>query len=173
MLPSEPGSAHDLITPEFVQDHIILCDLASRENTAVVTLSGLRGQLVQFVPVSSRTAHVANCSRTVTPLHFVPACTGRLSFSRVSWRPLSHAPHRSMRCPLYPHIPRSRPIPRSPSRRSIPRYHSLPERPSRLFPPAQVSVVHQHRLLPDFLCHLYLSLPRDLPHHPHPQRRPR
>ncbi|KAF8141862.1 hypothetical protein EV363DRAFT_35915 [Boletus edulis] len=46
LLPSEPSSGHESITPEFVQDHLILCDLASRENTAVVTLSGLRGHLV-------------------------------------------------------------------------------------------------------------------------------
>ncbi|KAG9312788.1 hypothetical protein JVU11DRAFT_6202 [Chiua virens] len=46
LLPSEQCSGHDLITPEFVQDHLILCDLASRENTPVVTLSGLRGQFI-------------------------------------------------------------------------------------------------------------------------------
>ena len=34
-----------MITPEFVQDHVVFCDLASTDNTAVVTLSGLRGHL--------------------------------------------------------------------------------------------------------------------------------
>ncbi|KAI9573913.1 hypothetical protein HD554DRAFT_2166739 [Boletus coccyginus] len=42
LLPAEPSSGHDSITPEFVQDHLVV---SSRENTAVVTLSGLRGQL--------------------------------------------------------------------------------------------------------------------------------
>ena len=46
LLPTAPG--HDLITPELVQDHVLV---ASRESTAVLTLSGLRGQLVGFVVV--------------------------------------------------------------------------------------------------------------------------
>ncbi|KAG1730216.1 hypothetical protein EDB19DRAFT_2011974 [Suillus lakei] len=45
LLPLEQSSSHEKITPEFMSDHVLMCDLLSRENTQVVTLSGLRGHL--------------------------------------------------------------------------------------------------------------------------------
>ncbi|ETW79165.1 hypothetical protein HETIRDRAFT_420333 [Heterobasidion irregulare TC 32-1] len=45
LLPLESGS-HEDITADFMKDHIALCDGASRNNASMVTLSGLRGVLV-------------------------------------------------------------------------------------------------------------------------------
>ncbi|KAG6884291.1 hypothetical protein C0993_012436 [Termitomyces sp. T159_Od127] len=45
LLPLEPSSGHDKLTPEFLKDHIVLCDTPSRKSAAIVTLSGLRGTL--------------------------------------------------------------------------------------------------------------------------------
>lgn len=49
LLPLEQSSTHDLLTPEFIQDHIVLCDGPSRNKAQVVTLSGLRGILDGYV----------------------------------------------------------------------------------------------------------------------------
>lgn len=45
LLPLEQSSGQEKITPEFMLDHVLTCDLLSKENTQVVTLSGLRGHL--------------------------------------------------------------------------------------------------------------------------------
>ncbi|KAG1722836.1 uncharacterized protein EDB91DRAFT_1174108 [Suillus paluster] len=45
LLPLEQSSGQEKITPDFVSDHVVMCDLLSREDTPVVTLSGLRGHL--------------------------------------------------------------------------------------------------------------------------------
>ncbi|KAG0701109.1 hypothetical protein DFH29DRAFT_580744 [Suillus ampliporus] len=45
LLPLEQSSGQEKITPDFVSDHVLMCDLSSREDTQVVTLSGLRGHL--------------------------------------------------------------------------------------------------------------------------------
>ncbi|KAL6306233.1 hypothetical protein BKA93DRAFT_895417 [Sparassis latifolia] len=45
LLPLEPHSHHDPITPEFLKDHIALCDDTVRTSSPIVTLSGLRGSL--------------------------------------------------------------------------------------------------------------------------------
>ncbi|KAG1767533.1 hypothetical protein EDD22DRAFT_875284 [Suillus occidentalis] len=45
LLPLEQSSGQEKITPEFMSDHVLMCDLLSKENTQVVTLSGLRGHL--------------------------------------------------------------------------------------------------------------------------------
>ncbi|KAG1730214.1 hypothetical protein EDB19DRAFT_1741313 [Suillus lakei] len=45
LLPLKQSLSHEKITPEFMSDHVLMCDLLSRENTQVVTLSGLRGHL--------------------------------------------------------------------------------------------------------------------------------
>ncbi|KAG6888143.1 hypothetical protein C0992_009515 [Termitomyces sp. T32_za158] len=42
LLPLEPSSGHDKLTPEFLKDHIVLCDSPSRKSAAIVTFSGLR-----------------------------------------------------------------------------------------------------------------------------------
>lgn len=48
LLPLEQSSGQEKITPEFMSDHVLMCDLLSKENTQVVTLSGLRGHLTRF-----------------------------------------------------------------------------------------------------------------------------
>lgn len=45
LLPLEQSSGQEKITPEFMSDHVLMCDHLSKENTQVVTLSGLRGHL--------------------------------------------------------------------------------------------------------------------------------
>ncbi|KAG1841241.1 hypothetical protein DFJ58DRAFT_77051 [Suillus subalutaceus] len=45
LLPLEQSSGQEKITPEFMSDHVLMCDPLSKENTQVVTLSGLRGHL--------------------------------------------------------------------------------------------------------------------------------
>ncbi|KAG6370315.1 TCP-1/cpn60 chaperonin family-domain-containing protein [Boletus reticuloceps] len=55
LLPAE--STLDPITVEFVQDHLVLCDLASRQNTAVVSLSGLRGHILNDLLTFRSTLH--------------------------------------------------------------------------------------------------------------------
>ncbi|KAF8074643.1 hypothetical protein FPV67DRAFT_1665396 [Lyophyllum atratum] len=45
LLPLEQSSSHDKLTPDFVKDHIVLCDGPSRKNAPIVTMSGLRGIL--------------------------------------------------------------------------------------------------------------------------------
>lgn len=45
LLPLEQYSGQEKITPEFMLDHVLMCDPLSKENTQVVTLSGLRGHL--------------------------------------------------------------------------------------------------------------------------------
>ncbi|EGN91890.1 hypothetical protein SERLA73DRAFT_118025 [Serpula lacrymans var. lacrymans S7.3] len=49
LLPLEKASSHEKITVEFVQDHVVLCDTSSRDDVPFVTLSGLRGVLVNEV----------------------------------------------------------------------------------------------------------------------------
>ncbi|PBK86415.1 hypothetical protein ARMGADRAFT_1169145 [Armillaria gallica] len=44
LLPLEPAT-NERITADFVKDHIVLCDGASRKDAPIVTLSGLRGVL--------------------------------------------------------------------------------------------------------------------------------
>lgn len=45
LLPLEQYSGQEKITPEFMLDHVLMYDPLSKENTQVVTLSGLRGHL--------------------------------------------------------------------------------------------------------------------------------
>ncbi|KAL4064059.1 hypothetical protein V8B97DRAFT_2078625 [Scleroderma yunnanense] len=49
LLPLEQLTAQEKITPEFVQDHTIVFNTASRDDTPVVALSGLRGDLVNDI----------------------------------------------------------------------------------------------------------------------------
>lgn len=49
LLPLEQSTGQEKITPEFVRDHTIVFNTASRDDTPVVALSGLRGHLVKSV----------------------------------------------------------------------------------------------------------------------------
>ena len=48
LLPLEASFTHEKVTPEFMKDHIALCDGLSRNNAQIVTLSGLRGSLEEY-----------------------------------------------------------------------------------------------------------------------------
>jgi hypothetical protein len=52
LLPAEDSFVGEKITPDMVEDHVIFFDLASRASTPVVTLSGLRGTLKEYVILS-------------------------------------------------------------------------------------------------------------------------
>ncbi|KAL5531486.1 hypothetical protein ACEPAG_4363 [Sanghuangporus baumii] len=61
LLPTEVANSREVITPEFLKDHIIFCEDSAREKAPFVTLSGLRGTidgddlLVQSsIPTSSK-----------------------------------------------------------------------------------------------------------------------
>ncbi|EIW78762.1 hypothetical protein CONPUDRAFT_166692 [Coniophora puteana RWD-64-598 SS2] len=45
LLPLSAAHEKDKITPDFMKDHIILCDSQTRDDSPVITLSGLRGTL--------------------------------------------------------------------------------------------------------------------------------
>jgi hypothetical protein len=49
LLPAEDAHAGEKITADLVGDHVVFFDLASRACTPVVTLSGLRGELKEYV----------------------------------------------------------------------------------------------------------------------------
>lgn len=49
MLPLEVHTTNDPITPEFLKDHIVLADGPNRNNAPIITLSGLRGHLIEYV----------------------------------------------------------------------------------------------------------------------------
>jgi hypothetical protein len=53
LLPLEPAQSHQVVTPEFVKDHVVLYDGITRKNAQIVTLSGLRGILDKYVPSNS------------------------------------------------------------------------------------------------------------------------
>ena len=48
LLPLEPAGTNEKITPDFMMDHVAICDGSSRNNAPVVTLSGLRGALEEY-----------------------------------------------------------------------------------------------------------------------------
>ncbi|KAH0836503.1 hypothetical protein J3R83DRAFT_8141 [Lanmaoa asiatica] len=128
LLPLEASSGHDLITPEFVQDHLILCDLASRENTAVVTLSGLRGQPFQslLAPSASRAASLD----ALPPLPPYPPESSYPSFTVSAFSATLPLPSRATKPPLPPR-PGVRGAPTSSSARlSMPFASLFGQRPS-------------------------------------------
>ncbi|KAL0953328.1 hypothetical protein HGRIS_004573 [Hohenbuehelia grisea] len=45
LLPLEPASTNEKLTPEYIRDHVIFCDGRPRDKSHIVTLSGLRGSL--------------------------------------------------------------------------------------------------------------------------------
>lgn len=48
LLPLEASFNHEKVTPDFMKDHIALCDGLSRNNAQIVTLSGLRGSIEEY-----------------------------------------------------------------------------------------------------------------------------
>ena len=59
LLPLEAAFMHEKITADFVKDHVVLCDGPSRKSAPIVTLSGLRGTLDEYVAWSN-VDYVAN-----------------------------------------------------------------------------------------------------------------
>ena len=49
LLPLEAQPANDVITTEFLKDHVAFWDGNSRNDAPVVTLSGLRGTMTEYV----------------------------------------------------------------------------------------------------------------------------
>ncbi len=48
LLPLESAATNEKITPDFMTDHVAICDGSSRNNAPIVTLSGLRGAIEQY-----------------------------------------------------------------------------------------------------------------------------
>ncbi|KAI6139689.1 hypothetical protein BKA82DRAFT_998765 [Pisolithus tinctorius] len=135
LLPLEQSTGHEKITPEFVQDHTIVCNTHSRDDTPIITLSGLRGQLVndvltlrstiphttkqfQELFVSSSSSRISLLN-SLPPLPFYPPESSYPTFSVPSHASLP-LPPRASKPPLPP-----RPNPRlapsqPPSRLSMP-----------------------------------------------------
>ncbi|KAI5986021.1 hypothetical protein EDC04DRAFT_3149602 [Pisolithus marmoratus] len=135
LLPLEQSTGHERITPEFVQDHTIVYNTHSRDDTPIITLSGLRGQLVSdvltlrstiphttkqfqelFTSSSSSSISLLN---SLPPLPFYPPESSYPTFSVPSYAQLP-LPPRASKPPLPP-----RPTPRPassqpPSRLPIP-----------------------------------------------------
>ncbi|KAF8877910.1 hypothetical protein BD779DRAFT_1556262 [Infundibulicybe gibba] len=57
LLPLEQASAHEKITPEFVRDHIALCDDEMHDTAPLITLSGLRGVINSETLIISSSLH--------------------------------------------------------------------------------------------------------------------
>ncbi|KAI0072635.1 hypothetical protein K474DRAFT_1604721 [Panus rudis PR-1116 ss-1] len=57
LLPLEAHPPNEPITPEFMKDHIVLCDGGNRNNAPIVTLSGLRGTLIEETLTIRSTLH--------------------------------------------------------------------------------------------------------------------
>ncbi|KAI6014134.1 hypothetical protein BKA83DRAFT_4354691 [Pisolithus microcarpus] len=135
LLPLEQSTGHEKITPEFVQDHIIVYNTHSRDDTPIITLSGLRGQLVNDVltlrstiplttkqlqelfvsPSSSRTSLLS----ALPPLPIYPPESSYPTFSVPSYASLPFPPHATK--PPLPPRPNPRLAPsQPPSRLSMP-----------------------------------------------------
>ncbi|KAG6841197.1 hypothetical protein C0991_000994 [Blastosporella zonata] len=124
LLPLEPYSSHDKLTPEFVKDHIVLCDGPSRKNAPMVTLSGLRGILnyntLTFRSTthpSSKTFHdlLAPSTRTsaLSALPDLPLISPSVSY------PTYNVPAHSSSLPLPPRaLPVKPPLPPRPGSRT-------------------------------------------------------
>ncbi|KAI6009657.1 hypothetical protein EDC04DRAFT_3146223 [Pisolithus marmoratus] len=135
LLPLEKSTGHEKITPEFVQDHTIVYNAHSRDDTTIITLSGLRGQLVsdvltlrstiphttkQFQELfSSSSSSSISLLNSLPPLPFYPPESSYPTFSVPSYAQLP-LPPRASKPPL---PPRPNPRPASsqpPSRLPIP-----------------------------------------------------
>ncbi|KIJ65294.1 hypothetical protein HYDPIDRAFT_28009 [Hydnomerulius pinastri MD-312] len=143
LLPLEQSSGNEKITPELVQDHIIICDTASRDDTAVITLSGLRGQLVNDVltfrstlsPATKQFQDLLASSRAsllaaLPPLPFYPPESSYPTFTLPAYSESLPLPPRASKPPLPPR-PNARPTPaQTSSRLSMPFASLFGQRPA-------------------------------------------
>ncbi|KAG6918160.1 hypothetical protein DXG01_016145 [Tephrocybe rancida] len=123
LLPLEPSLSHDKdrLTPEFVKDHVVLCDGPSRKNAPIMTLSGLRGTLSYNTLTLRSTLHPS----TKTHQDLLHPSTRSQGLSALPDLPLISP---SISYPTYTvpsHSP-SLPLPR----RAAPTKPTLPPRPS-------------------------------------------
>ncbi|KAG6331280.1 hypothetical protein ID866_7808, partial [Astraeus odoratus] len=135
LLPLVPSTGQEKITAEFVQDHTIVFNTASRDDTPVVTLSGLRGQLVNDVltlrsTLPPTTKHFqelfasplsrATLLHALPPLPFYPPESSYPTFSVPAHTSSLPLPPRASKPPLPPR-PTARPAaPQPPSRLAMP-----------------------------------------------------
>ncbi|KAF9244216.1 hypothetical protein BU15DRAFT_86138 [Melanogaster broomeanus] len=153
LLPLEQDPGHERITPEFVKDHTIICDTTSRNNTAVVTLSGLRGQLVndvltlrstlprstkRFQDLVASSSLRASLLAALPPLPSYPPESSYPSFTLPAYSASLPLPPRASKPPLPPR-PNARPTSTqaSSSRLSMPFASLFGQKPST--PPASTT----------------------------------
>ncbi|KAH7919350.1 hypothetical protein BV22DRAFT_1123345 [Leucogyrophana mollusca] len=136
LLPLEPSTTQEKITADFVQDHIVFCDGSTRSDAPVVTMSGLRGQLVNetltFRSALSPTgkhfqdliASSASRSSLLAALPPLPTCSPHSPYPKFSvpaYSPSLPLPPRPSAKPPLPPRPAARPTPaQSSSRLSMP-----------------------------------------------------
>ncbi|PCH44498.1 hypothetical protein WOLCODRAFT_105227 [Wolfiporia cocos MD-104 SS10] len=146
LLPLNPHRASEPITPEFIKDHIALCDGASRNNAPIVTLSGLRGTLTDVtltmrsaIPTSSPRfqALLTPCKRASALTALPPLPSALLAPPPVPPSPSSSVSSITSALPQYPTFTAptytsSLPLPPRPATSKPP----LPPRPGARVPPA-------------------------------------
>lgn len=66
LLPLDTHPSNEPVTVEFIKDHIALCDGANRKYAPIITLSGLRGVLDEYV---SLIIYDLKCNKHNTYVH--------------------------------------------------------------------------------------------------------
>ncbi|TFK39557.1 hypothetical protein BDQ12DRAFT_682001 [Crucibulum laeve] len=127
LLPLEQCSTHDKITPDFIKDHVVLCDGPSRKNVQLITLSGLRGSLDDETLTFRSTLHPSSklFSDLLSPitrtagLSLLPPLPGPLSDMEALIYPHFTLPSYAPSLPLPPrlHISSKPPLPPRPGNR--------------------------------------------------------
>ncbi|TFY61073.1 hypothetical protein EVJ58_g4731 [Rhodofomes roseus] len=84
LLPLDNHRSSEPITPEFIKDHIALCDGSGRSNAPIVTLSGLQGTLKDLAS-STKSTIPSNCRRSAIPIFFYCICTNPTPISEVQY----------------------------------------------------------------------------------------
>ncbi|KAH8116246.1 hypothetical protein DFH11DRAFT_1506064 [Phellopilus nigrolimitatus] len=133
LLPTDQSSSHEIITPEFMKDHIIFCNGSARNDAPFVTLSGLRGTIDEgnitiqsILPTSSKAFKALSnpVTRTSTLLALPPL-------------PKPHSPSTTYPLVSSPSFIPSLPLP---PRSSIQQKPPLPPRPgTKAASPSSVS----------------------------------
>ncbi|KAJ7594616.1 hypothetical protein C8J56DRAFT_927206 [Mycena floridula] len=117
LLPLEQLPSSERITPEFVKDHVVLCDSASRKTGQVVTLSGLRGTMLDdaltfrssLSPTSTAFQNLLATSASLATLPPLPLISPKSIY------PSFHLPAHTSSLPLPPRPPHLPPRPVSKS----------------------------------------------------------
>ncbi|KAJ3503372.1 hypothetical protein NLJ89_g8464 [Agrocybe chaxingu] len=129
LLPLESAS-YEKITPDFMKDHIILCDSPSRKDTPIVTLSGLRGTLddetLTFRSTINPTCKLfqdllAPLTRTTALSHLppLPTSTKYPKFHLPSYSSNLHVPPRAQPPNLLSHPAKQQTCPSDPNQQPL------------------------------------------------------